>query len=778
MTAFVAKDPVLVNTTTTGKQFQSAIGRLADGGYVVAWVDASGLNGDNSGAGIMAQVFDAKGAKVGGEIQVNTSLAGDQVQPAIAVLKSGEFVISWTDAGGAKTSPAVEVRAQMFNAAGEAIRAELTLNTAPEYNQYQSQLTALSNGGFAAVWLSNAEFKGVFYPRLHVQFFDAKGKPTSADIAVYDHPDRSADEQPEITALSDGRVLVTWVNSRDGAGTGAQIISSDGTKAFALPIDIAEHIASGGQADVLGLPGGGFVAAYEARDTPVRGIQVRIFDKNGEAVTPDIQYNDKYDNYYEPSIALLKSGKFVIVAQDGSNRVVAQVFNPDGTKFGGMMTLSPQGQSAGAATVVPATDGGFIVTWSDVSGADGNSWGVYSAVVSIDNTVHQLAGNATANTLTAPTTANWTLLGKGGDDSLTGSLYDDRLDGGTGADRMTGGYGDDTYTIDNAGDVIIEIATSGVDKVISTLKGYTLAANVEILQIGGNAAIGGNGNDGANLLIGNEAANALDGGRGDDTLRGLGGNDSLAGGAGRDLLEGGIGNDTMDGGNDDDSLDGGAGDDVLLGGAGKDLIDGGKGADRMEGGSGDDAFGVDNLADVVVEKADQGTDTVVSSINYVLGANLENLILVGAAKAGKGNALDNVLIGNALDNTLVGNGGNDVVSGGAGIDKLSGGAGADTFVFAAGESGASAATADRVLDFRHAQGDRIDLSAFDPVPGGVDNALSFIGSTAFAGTAGEVRVTGAAGGQIVQIDADGDKLADMVISVRADAVLQAADFVL
>jgi hypothetical protein len=57
--------------------------------------------------------------------------------------------------------------------------------------------------------------------------------------------------------------------------------------------------------------------------------------------------------------------------------------------------------------------------------------------------------------------------------------------------------------------------------------------------------------------------------------------------------------------------------------------------------------------DVVIEAAGGGIDLVLSSSNYSLGANVENLTLTGtAAINGTGNSLDNVLIGNAGANSL------------------------------------------------------------------------------------------------------------------------------
>jgi VCBS repeat-containing protein len=249
-------------------------------------------------------------------------------------------------------------------------------------------------------------------------------------------------------------------------------------------------------------------------------------------------------------------------------------------------------------------------------------------------------GTADADTLIAnvgagETAGNSILLGGAGNDTLTGNDGNNWLDGGSGADQMAGGTGNDLYVVDNTGDIVIENADEGIDTVHARVS-TTLSANVENLALVGSASISGTGNELNNVLAGNAGNNALYGMAGDDTLSG---------------------------------------------GAGNDLLDGGEGADIMIGGTGDDGYVVDTLADQVSELAGQGIDTVYTGLGYTLGANVENLTLIGAdAVTGTGNELNNVLTGNAADNTLMGLAGNDTLNGGLGADTMLGGTGNDTYV--------------------------------------------------------------------------------------------------
>jgi hypothetical protein len=121
---------------------------------------------------------------------------------------------------------------------------------------------------------------------------------------------------------------------------------------------------------------------------------------------------------------------------------------------------------------------------------------------------------------------------------------------------------------------------------------------------------------------------------------------------------------------------------TLTGNDGDNVLDGKGGNDTMAGGKGNDTYIVANAGDVVNESPGQGTDTIKSSISYVLPANVEKLELTGAgATSGTGNGLWNRLIGNGADNTLSGMGGSDFLDGKGGADDLVGGPGNDTFIY-------------------------------------------------------------------------------------------------
>ena len=285
------------------------------------------------------------------------------------------------------------------------------------------------------------------------------------------------------------------------------------------------------------------------------------------------------------------------------------------------------------------------------------------------------------------------IKGSTGNDKLVGDAGGNIIDGSLGADYMEGRTGDDTYYVDNSGDQVIEQANGGYDTVIASIS-YTLGDNFEQLKLSGTDNLSGTGNAQDNRLFGNSGNNALDGGLGADMMFGGDGDDTYVVDNGNDRIfeADNQGNDTVVAsmsytlgtnienltlsGTDAINATGNELNNILTGNDGDNKLDGQTGADTMQGGKGNDIYFVDNAGDNVVENINEGNDTVYSSVDYALTANVENLILGNGAKNATGNDLDNQLIGNSQDNIL---------TGGKGRDYLIGGTGNDTYVFNVGD---------------------------------------------------------------------------------------------
>ncbi|MDQ6433936.1 calcium-binding protein [Mesorhizobium sp. LHD-90] len=321
--------------------------------------------------------------------------------------------------------------------------------------------------------------------------------------------------------------------------------------------------------------------------------------------------------------------------------------------------------------------------------------------------IEALLGSNFNDRLTGDDDENF-LAGNGGDDQLRGGAGNDRLDGGVGSNLLEGGIGVDTVDYSTASSAIFVLLEQ---------------------------AFGGGGGrsdvyTGIENIIGSAFDDELLGDSFDNDIRGGLGNDRLEGGFGADLLDGGSGADDLDGGDGSDQIDGDSGVDHLDGGDGSDQMDGGDGADTMIGGTGDDFYRVDDIHDRIFEVAGEGTDTVASSVTYVLtaGAAVEMLRTTLPGRTGFIN-----LTGNAFDQTIVGNFGINVLRGGGGKDTLHGLGGDDTYfvdsaddvvveVALEGEADLVATSADYVL------GAGVDVEILRTTANGGTSAIDLTGN--------------------------------------------------
>jgi Ca2+-binding RTX toxin-like protein len=230
---------------------------------------------------------------------------------------------------------------------------------------------------------------------------------------------------------------------------------------------------------------------------------------------------------------------------------------------------------------------------------------------------------------------------------------------------------------------------------------------------------------------------------------------------------------------------------TVYGTSGDDKLYSGTGVATLYGGAGDDTYYVESATAKIVEQANGGTDSVMTSTlsSYTLGANVEKLFYLGTGNFhGIGNDLDNRLAGGSGDNILEGGAGSDLITGGAGNDiliggtggdDLYGGTGADKFVFTSIDDFGAAGRLDIIYDFSSAEGDKIDLTGVDAnsnVAG--DQAFTFLGTGAFTKHAGELRSAyDAVNDQsLVLGDVNGDGVADFSFWVKHVSGFTASDF--
>jgi Ca2+-binding RTX toxin-like protein len=636
--------------------------------------------------------------KWGNEFLLNTTTTGEQHTVGVTALADGRFVAVWTDeshlGGDADWSA---VRAQLFNADGSKAGAELLVNTSTAGLQEWPSATALADGRFVVSWADNTLPLGgdASAREVKAQIFNGDGTKSGADFLV-NTTTVDAQDAPSLTTLADGRFVAAW-RDFDGlweSNIRVQAFDSNGVKSGA---EISVNTTTAGvqwEPAVAGLANGRYVVSWtdeseSGLDESSYAVRAQVFNANGTKFGGEILVNTAtVGSQYSPTLTAIDDNRFVVMWRDGSHSpddpvqgaVRGQVFNNNGTKSGSefLVNTATAGDQQ-SPSVAALGDGRFVAAWSDAShtGSDVSFTAITAQVFNADGTKSGAAfqvNTATFNHQYSPTIA---VL-------ADGRFVVSWTDLSNSPDDVSGG----------------------------AVRGQIFDPRESAVDLAGTA------------LSDDYAGTAFN-----DTLAGSGGSDRLAGANGHD------------------SITGGGASDTLVGGSGNDSLDGGTGNDSMVGGSGDDAIIVDSVADAVSEGAGGGFDTVFASISYTLGANVEDLVLTGAAPLnGTGNGLDNEIQGNILGNVLTGAGGADSLLGGQGDDTLVGGAGKDLLTGGGGldrinitslsDSGVAFAQRDVINGFAH--GDKIDLSAIDASAGaGGNQAFSFVAN--FTGVAGQLQ---------------------------------------
>ncbi len=692
----------LVNTQTSGRQLSNSIADLESGGFVVTWFDSSGTLGDPEQS-VKAQIFAPDGAKVGVEFLVNTSTASYQDVPTVTGLAGGGFVVTWEDISGTLgDSSEYSVKAQLYDAAGARIGGEFLVNSDTQFSQRGPQITSLEGGGFVVAWAGYVGTVSTF----KAQVFDASGAEVGGEFSVNSTPAFTG--ILSITSLSGGGFVVAWedlsgtLGDNSGKSIKAQVFDLGGAKVGDEFLVNTQTADAQSRPSITGLAAGGFVVTWDDKsgtlgDTSTNSIKAQLFDAGGAKVGGEFLVNTQTaSSQSDPSITSLTDGGFVVTWYDFSGTlgdtsgvsIKAQVFDAAGAMVGGEFLVNTQtggGQISPSTTGLPG--GGFVVVWDDYSGTLGDSSGsgikaqIFSlgeapaatltitsngggdaatvpvrensvAVTTITasnagtSPVFEIVGgadasffaiNAATGALSFKASPDFESPADAGADNgyavtvkvsngeqsdtqvLTVTVQDQDLEGPFPIAITSNGGGDTaavsvtengvaatTVTVSEGGAAPRFAIVGGADAALFKINGATGALSFkaapdfekpgdagrnnvyDVIVRAANGSVTDSQsiavtvtNVGNEVITGTSRADILAGASGSDTIKGGAGDDRLSGAGGADRLFGGDGNDSLTGGTGNDKLSGGNGADRLLGGAGRDTLIGGDGADKF-----------------------------------------------------------------------------------------------------------------------------------------------------------------------------------------------------
>lgn len=335
---------VRVNTYIDSRQSAAQTIALTDGGYVTVW---SGAGVDDYGYGVFLQRFDASGARVGGELLVNATTSGTQRNPQISLLASGGYAVIW-ESNMLDRPPGIF--SQLFDASGARVGGEVQISSVG----YAQQMTALPEGGYVVSWTQTVEYPsfGVFARRIDaagqpqgpafpiqafqasdaaltatdfgfiavwsayengvatigVQAFDASGSRRGETVRI---PRDGGSPHPEIVRLADGSFALVWT---EVDGLYGQILSSAGQPAGARFLIEGAPSSSSLLHAVVPTPDGGFTVAWEHfRGLSQNSVSVASFFADGSRNGDTLLVRGPAGTPGEPpGLAVLASGDVIL----------------------------------------------------------------------------------------------------------------------------------------------------------------------------------------------------------------------------------------------------------------------------------------------------------------------------------------------------------------------------------------------------------------------------------------------------------------------------------
>jgi hypothetical protein len=584
----------LINTHTDNDQSWQDVAGLEDGGFVVVWYTSTGADADASSFGIAGQRYDAFGAPVGGEFQINGNARDSQDAPEVVGTPDGGFLVTWVTDSNDGDGKAVVVR--RFDADGVAMEPygnDVRVNTSTVTNQSQPAIAVLDRG-FVVVWTSAHDGNNT---NIYMQRFEGEGlepPPFVVDVTTgaLDPNDRIFSSLAEVMAdadLVDGSAIVLKGGTYDL--TAGVIVAKD---------NLVIRNAAGEQVTINGPTGGAALTINADRNLILRAdVAGNLVINGGDGAAATLDFLGGNGGTELDRVTVNAADGQAVRFAGGQNGIIVQESRFGGATIDTLVTVAGTDSGAAASNDVSFEDNTF-------TSAGGG--GLYT-----EATGGRILDNVFGGTIAAGDAALW--LEAGGAEVKRNSFAAQgdgaRIYDAAGAYSEAALVGDNSFPdgfvlVDERNGIFSTVAealalTSPSDRVRVSAGDYAgegvllvsdenlrvdgpgtalnldlaLAAGLSRLTLQGSAPVDVTGNALANVLLGNAGANRL---------TGAGGNDALTGGDGDDDLDGGEGDDTLSGEAGNDDLVGGVGNDTFLyaQGAGTDTVAGGAGSeDRL-----------------------------------------------------------------------------------------------------------------------------------------------------------------------------------------------------
>jgi hypothetical protein len=199
-------DEFQVNGTSEGNQTEPAVAFDRRGNLAVVW-QGPGLDAED----VFLRVFDPNGQAVSDDLLVNLETLGRQLYPKVAGSEGGTLVVAWESRTTAEEGDRFAICAQLFDANGAALGGEIIVDD-PSHDCRYPDVAMDGAGGFVVTWLRETGADAIMARR-----FDPNGLPVAAPFRV-SAAGISSITRPSIAMNSFGRFAIAWDGDPNRAG--------------------------------------------------------------------------------------------------------------------------------------------------------------------------------------------------------------------------------------------------------------------------------------------------------------------------------------------------------------------------------------------------------------------------------------------------------------------------------------------------------------------------------------------------------------------------------
>lgn len=514
----------VINTgQDVGNQDNSTVFALSTGGFAVVWDDRENSNVTDNQTATYIRLYDAGGAAVGPALVANNASAGDPQDVSVSQMADGRLLLVWSDYAFDSASgdgSGGSIRARFLDPVSGIFSPRIDVNTTELNDQVDPQVAALPDGQWVVVWADRSGTPGEddSFTAVRMQVFNAAGAKVGTETLVNSDTDFEQ-ENPVITVLKDGRFVVAWQdNSQTGSDTDAFSIRSQIYDARLAAIDVdgtaqADSYEGTEFADTIdGLAGNDVVHAGSGGDFIFGSVGLDfLFGEAGDDELDGGDGNDELDGgggddtlnggaggdkmsggagddtYFVSSLAdtvieLPNQGTDTVKCSASAYQLTANV---ERLIFVGVGSFTGVGNNidneiiGGAGNDRLASNGNGDDSFNGGGGTDIMDYrssssgavlnfltGIFGGAAAGDSFTSMevfYGSNSAADTMTGGAQAVW-FEGFGGNDTLTGGALNDKLVGLTGADTLSGlggidtlqgGQGNDTLRGGSGGDFFV-----------------------------------------------------------------------------------------------------------------------------------------------------------------------------------------------------------------------------------------------------------------------------------------------------------------------------------